>query len=163
MIVIALGANLPSRAGEPLATLRAALDALRQRGVKLESVSSFYRAAAWPNPSDPPFINAVATLATDLPPRGLMALLHDIESEFGRTRAAKNAPRTLDLDLIDYEGRVEAGPPELPHPRMAGRAFVLLPLAEVAPGWRHPVTGQPVSALIAALPKGTAMPTCLAD
>jgi len=93
---------------------------------------------------------------TELSPAALMATLHDIEKSFGRKRSAPNAPRSLDLDLIDYDGRVEVGPPVLPHPRMATRAFVLVPLANVAPGWRHPVSSKTVEELIAALPRETA-------
>jgi 2-amino-4-hydroxy-6-hydroxymethyldihydropteridine diphosphokinase len=87
-----------------------------------------------------------------LSPAALLTLLHEVEASFGRKRAEPNAPRTLDLDILDYEGRVEQGPPVLPHPRMAGRAFVLLPLRDVAPDWRHPVSGQSISDLISALP-----------
>ena len=84
-----------------------------------------------------------------------MKLLHETETAFGRTRSVKNAPRTLDLDLIDYDGRVEEGPPVLPHPRLSDRAFVLVPLADVAPGWRHPTLNLTVEQLIAALPLAT--------
>ena len=88
-------------------------------------------------------------IATDLQPFALLGLLHEVETALGRKRSAPNAPRTLDLDLIDYRGRVEQGAVGLPHPRMAERRFVLEPLAEIAPGWRHPVTGQAVEALLA--------------
>ena len=152
MILIALGANLPSPAGPPEATLRAALESLAARAIRVEKVSCFYRSAAWPDASDPPFVNAVASIATDLAPAELLAVLHDVEAEFGRVRGLKNAPRTLDLDLIDYEGRVEHGRVELPHPRVGTRAFVLLPLRDVAPGWRHPVSGKTLPELIAAVP-----------
>jgi 2-amino-4-hydroxy-6-hydroxymethyldihydropteridine diphosphokinase len=152
MIVIALGANLPSRAGEPRDTLKAALTELSAHDVRIASVSSYYVTKAWPDPADPPFVNAVARIETKLSPAELMALLHRTETGFGRQRTKKNAPRTLDLDLIDYDGRVETGPPVLPHPRLADRAFVLVPLADIAPDWRHPATGRPISELIAALP-----------
>ncbi|MGZ5924871.1 MAG: 2-amino-4-hydroxy-6-hydroxymethyldihydropteridine diphosphokinase [Rhizomicrobium sp.] len=152
MIVIALGANLPSRAGEPRDTLKAALTELSVRGVRIASVSSYYVTKAWPDPADPPFVNAVARIETKFSPAELMALLHRTETSFGRQRTKKNAPRTLDLDLIDYDGRVQEGPPVLPHPRLADRAFVLVPLADIAPDWRHPATGRPISELIAALP-----------
>jgi len=153
MILIALGANLPSRAGGPKDTLRAAVSSLEARGVTVESQSGFYRSPAWPNTSDPPFVNAVIKVKTALSPAELLAQLHEIEVSFGRRRGPRNAPRPLDLDLIDYDGRVEEGPPELPHPRAASRAFVLIPLRDVAPGWRHPLGGSTVSELIAALPQ----------
>ena len=92
-----------------------------------------------------------AAVNTQLQPVELLALLHGVETEFGRMRSAPNAPRTLDIDLIDYDGAVMNGPLVLPHPRAASRAFVLVPLAQVAPGWRHPVTGQGVAELLAAL------------
>ena len=82
-----------------------------------------------------------------------MARLHAVERKFGRVRGARNAPRTLDLDLLDYNGRIEGGPPVLPHPWIETRAFVLVPLADVAPSWKHPVSGRDVRALIAALPE----------
>ena len=154
MILIALGANLPSPVGEPTLTLPAALKRLGQHGVNVLAVSKFYATPAWPDPSDPPFVNAVAHVETALPPDGLLAALHDIEMAFGRRRSERNAPRTLDLDLLDYDGRIETGPPELPHPRMAERGFVLIPLREVAPTWRHPITGKDVQSLIADLLDG---------
>mgnify|MGYP000945831458 CR=1 FL=1 len=150
-IFIALGANIPSAAGPPDVTLEAALAALGERGVQIRKVSSFRRTDAWPDPSDPPFINAVAGIETDLQPVALLGLLHEVETSFGRKRSVPNAPRSLDLDLIDYRGRVMQGAVDLPHPRMTVRRFVLEPLAEVAPGWRHPVTGLSVEALLAAL------------
>jgi 2-amino-4-hydroxy-6-hydroxymethyldihydropteridine diphosphokinase len=116
--------------------------------------SGFYRSDAWPDPNDPAFVNAVAAVETELAPAALLAVLHKLEAAFGRRRSAPNAPRTLDLDLLDYHGRVEEGPPMLPHPRMDTRVFVLFPLREIAPLWRHPVSGQTVSELIAQLPPG---------
>jgi 2-amino-4-hydroxy-6-hydroxymethyldihydropteridine diphosphokinase len=84
----------------------------------------------------------------------LLAHLHALEARFGRQRRAANAPRPLDLDILDYDGRVSAprDVPILPHPRLTGRAFVLLPLLEIAPDWRHPATGTPIALLIAGLP-----------
>jgi len=151
MILIALGANLPSLAGPPEQTLRASLTRLCENAVNPVSVSNFYTSPAWPDPADPVFVNAVARIETTRDPANLMQLLVQIENQFGRARGVRNAPRTLDLDLLDYEGRMEAGPPVLPHPRIETRDFVLVPLRDVAPGWRHPVSGRSVDELIAAL------------
>lgn len=153
-VLIALGANIPSHAGAPQATLRSALEDFRTLGVSVRRISGFYRSPAWPDPEDPAFVNAVAGAETSLSPQELMRVLHQLETAYGRTRSARNAPRTLDLDILDYEGRVEEGSPVLPHPRMEQRAFVLLPLAEVEPGWVHPVSGKSVQDLVAALPAG---------
>lgn len=151
MILIALGANLPSPFGSPEQTLRASLTQLCENAITPVSVSPFYISPAWPNPSDPAFVNAVARVETALSPAELMATLAEIENRFGRVRGPRNAPRTLDLDLLDYDGRIEAGPPILPHPRIEARDFVLLPLRDVARDWRHPVSGRSVDELIAAL------------
>jgi len=148
VILIALGANLPSPAGPPTATLRAALARLEERGVKILSVSSFYETPAWPDPAQPAFVNAVAAVESTLQPVELLTLLHGVETDFGRLRSAPNAPRTLDIDLLDYDGKRMTDGVMLPHPRMAERSFVLVPLAQVAPNWRHPVTGEAVRDLL---------------
>lgn len=124
--------------------------------------SRLYRSPAWPDAADPPFINAVAVLKTRLSPEALLAGFHGLEAAFGRRRKERNAPRTLDLDLIDYDGRIcsahDASGLILPHPGVASRDFVLAPLAEVAPAWRHPETGKTAVELLNALPTRTARP-----
>ena len=156
MILIALGANLPSaRFGPPTATCEAALRELEARGIRVAKRSRWYRSSPLPAAAQPDYVNGVVLVETALAPEELLSELHLIEAAFGRTRGAKNAARTLDLDLIAYDERVSdggGGSPVLPHPRMAERAFVLLPLGEVAPGWRHPRSGRALAQLIAALP-----------
>jgi 2-amino-4-hydroxy-6-hydroxymethyldihydropteridine diphosphokinase len=153
MILIALGANLPSAAGRPQQTLEAALKRLDASGVRVVARSRWYRTAPVPVSDQPWFVNGVARVETTLEPGGLLALLRQVEQEFGRQRTVRNAARKLDLDIIDYDGRIENTPElTLPHPRMQDRAFVLLPLAEIAPAWRHPTRGNTVESLISALP-----------
>jgi 2-amino-4-hydroxy-6-hydroxymethyldihydropteridine diphosphokinase len=154
MILIALGSNLSSHAGLPAQTLDAARAYISEHGARVVAASPYYVTPAWPDPNDPVFTNAVVQVETNLMPHALMALLHETETAFGRIRSTKNAPRTLDLDLLDYDGRIEQGAPVLPHPRIAERSFVLVPLADIAPGWTHPVTGASVRTLIEALPPG---------
>ncbi|MBI1244187.1 MAG: 2-amino-4-hydroxy-6-hydroxymethyldihydropteridine diphosphokinase [Alphaproteobacteria bacterium] len=156
MILVALGANLPSEAGEPAQTLRAAMDALDAAGLRVARRSRIFESPPWPPSDQPWYANAVVQLDTRLAPAALLDRLHAIERAFGRVRTVPNAARALDLDLLDYDGIVNPGPaPILPHPRMRERAFVLLPLADVAPDWHHPADGTGIATLVAALPDGT--------
>ncbi len=148
MILIAVGANLPSRVGAPLATCRAAVAALAGRELALLAVSNWYRSPADPPSEQPEFVNGVVAVSTRLSPAAVLGTLHGIEAEFGRRRGNVNAARTLDLDLIDYNGLVQPGPPNLPHPRLAERAFVLIPLSEVAPDWRDPRNGHAIAEMV---------------
>lgn len=161
MILLGLGANLPSIAGTPAQTLHAACAALAARGLVLNSLSPLYRTAPVPESSQPWFVNAVAKIAGDFTPHALLDLLLKTERAFGRVRGdgeAPNAPRTLDLDLLDYRGKIFSDTRlTLPHPRLHARAFVLHPLRDVAPHWRHPVSGSSVHALIDALAAGQAI------
>lgn len=155
-IFIGAGANLPhERYGPPRQTLEAALLELGRRGVRPVRLSPWYRTAPVPASDQPWFVNLVAAVESALPADALLAELHAVEAAFGRARTVPNAARPIDLDLLDYRGEIAAGGPgraTLPHPRMADRAFVLRPLADLAPDWRHPVTGQPIRVLLEALP-----------
>jgi 2-amino-4-hydroxy-6-hydroxymethyldihydropteridine diphosphokinase len=155
-IFIGLGANLPSPShGSPKATLSAALDRLAGAAVRVTARSRWYESEPVPASGQPWFVNAVVCIETKIEPAPLLALLHRIEDEFGRVRGELNGPRFIDLDLIAYGDLVtRAAPPLLPHPRMQARAFVLLPLREIAPRWRHPLLRQTLDQLIDALPPG---------
>ena len=145
---MALGANLPGTYPSCEALLDAAVDRLAQEGMAVNARSGWWRSAAWPDASAPAFLNGVVLVSTALGPHAAIERLHTIETAFGRQASARNAPRTLDLDLIAY-GRleIEEGGLTVPHPRAHQRAFVMGPLAQVAPAWRHPVLGRTAAQL----------------
>lgn len=155
MILIAIGANLPAANGAfPLLTCRAAVEALRGLpGLRLHGVSRWFLTAPQPPSGQPDYVNGVAALEGEADPAWLLRRLHAIEAAAGRVRGERNAARTLDLDIVDCNGLLRDAPdPVLPHPRAQDRAFVLAPLADVAPDWRHPRLGRSVSELLAQLP-----------
>jgi 2-amino-4-hydroxy-6-hydroxymethyldihydropteridine diphosphokinase len=157
MVLIGIGANLPDRHGrQPRATCEAALRALPGAGIVVTRRSRWYRSAPLPPSDQPWYVNGVVCVATALAPADLLAALHRIEATFGRLRPAPDAARPLDLDLLAYGARIvdHDNGLVLPHPRLHERAFVLAPLAEIAPSWRHPVSHCAVADLIAALPPG---------
>ncbi len=155
MILVGLGANLPHPLyGPPAATLAAALRHFAAEGLAVVAVSRFFESAPVPVSEQPWFVNAVARIDTALDPAATLAALHRIEAAFGRVRHRRWEARVLDLDLLDYNGLCQCGVgdgPTLPHPRMAVRAFVLHPLADLDPAWIHPVSGRSLVALRADL------------
>ncbi|MTJ84333.1 MAG: 2-amino-4-hydroxy-6-hydroxymethyldihydropteridine diphosphokinase [Telmatospirillum sp.] len=156
MILVGLGANLPSAFGTPRQTLEAALGQLDAEGLRVIRRSRYWRTQPVPISDQPWFVNAVAVIEADLGPQDVLARLHRIEDAVGRVRTVVNAPRVLDLDLLAHGATVLRTPPRplVPHPRLAERAFVLLPMQDVVPGWRHPETGCRLDDLIASLPSG---------
>lgn len=142
-VFVALGCNDKGVWSSCREALEAALARFRPEGIDIIDRSSWWRSKAWPDPDDPPFLNGVVRVETALSPRALMAALGRIEDAMGRIRTARNAPRTLDLDLIAY-GRLNGDLDGLilPHPRAADRLFVMGPLAEIAPEWSHPDGGR---------------------
>jgi 2-amino-4-hydroxy-6-hydroxymethyldihydropteridine diphosphokinase len=141
---IALGANL----GHPLETLNAAIETLIQHpDLDLIARSSWYLTAAV-GPPQPDYLNGCIVMATTIPPHELMTLLLAIEDQFGRVRQERWGARSLDLDLLLYDDQILQTPHlTLPHPRMGERAFVLVPLAEIAPDWIDPVSLQSIGQL----------------
>jgi 2-amino-4-hydroxy-6-hydroxymethyldihydropteridine diphosphokinase len=159
---IALGSSMGGQAGAPSETLHAALEWLAQEGQVIEAASSFWCSAAWPDPADPPFVNAVAKISTDLSPRELLDLLRRLERRAGRTRDRSHAPRTLDLDLIAFDELVQDDPELIiPHPRALDRGFVMRPLAEIAPDWRCPRTGTTIGEALESLKVGLDAHICI--
>jgi 2-amino-4-hydroxy-6-hydroxymethyldihydropteridine diphosphokinase len=154
MILVAIGANLPGPQGEPpLETCEWAVGKLRTLpGLRLAAVSRWYETAPEPPSDQPNYVNGVVRLEGEVEPEALLAALHGIEAEAGRVRTVRNAARPLDLDVIAMDALVRDTAPVLPHPRAHLRAFVLLPLRDVAPEWRDPVTGLTAGEMLATLP-----------
>lgn len=135
---MALGCNLPGAYTSREALLEAALQALPEEDLKVVARSGWWASAAWPDPTGPGYLNGVAIVETSLSPQAVLAALHAVEARFGRARGEPNAARTLDLDLIAHGRTCTAEGLILPHPRGHERLFVMGPLAEIAPDWRHP-------------------------
>ena len=171
--LLAFGANENSHFGSPAETIRWALGAFDHESVTVVAVSRFFRSPAFPAGAGPEFVNAAALIDSALEPSALLAELHRIEAMAGRVRARRWGQRTLDIDLIAFADRILPDTPTLrswmdlpldqqaqvapqdlilPHPRLHERAFVLVPLADVAPDWRHPLTGDSIGGMLSRLP-----------
>ncbi len=156
MILIGIGSNLEGPWGPPSETVRRAFAALDERPLRLLKASRAILTAPYGRTDQPDFVNAVAEIETGIEPRPLLAHLHAIERRAGRQRTVHWGPRTLDLDLLDHHGLILTGdertvagrPLVLPHPGIPERAFVLAPIAEIAPEWRHPVLGMTATELL---------------
>jgi 2-amino-4-hydroxy-6-hydroxymethyldihydropteridine diphosphokinase len=159
-ILVGLGANHPGPWGVPAATIKRALSEMERTGIAVDAISPFYETAAVGRARQPAFVNTVALVATSLSPEALLRRLKEIERRAGRRGGRPWGPRTLDIDIIDYKGLVRhwrarkadfsrAGPRPLvlPHPLMHERAFVLRPLLDIAPDWRHPVLRRSAQSL----------------
>lgn len=172
---IALGSNVANATKEPIFLVKSAIEAIDHNLTSICATSQFYRSAAYPPGAGPDFVNAVIALRSTASPQQILAQLHEIESQFGRERPYRWAPRSLDLDLLALgdailpdaqtnawwrmlpPDRQERETPDqliLPHPRLHERAFVLAPLADIAPDWRHPALGLTTTQMLARLPAG---------
>ncbi|MCB1783353.1 MAG: 2-amino-4-hydroxy-6-hydroxymethyldihydropteridine diphosphokinase [Alphaproteobacteria bacterium] len=154
MILIGLGANLPSRYGTPEQTLQACMPEFARLGFPAISASRIYISAPVPVSDQPWYKNAVCRVETSLSPEELIKALHRIEHDFGRVREIRNDPRVIDLDLLAYNDLKQTDALHIPHPRLHERAFVLHPLKEIAPDWVHPVLDKTVGQMIKGLPEG---------
>ncbi|MDU8912760.1 2-amino-4-hydroxy-6-hydroxymethyldihydropteridine diphosphokinase [Aestuariicoccus sp. MJ-SS9] len=171
--LVAVGSNMGSRSGDARQTVAAALFELARRGAVIRRISRFFSTPCFPAGAGPDYVNAAFSLASDRPAAEMLALLHTVETDFGRERVQRWGMRSLDLDLIgigdlvlpDARKQAEwrALPPErqreeapdeliLPHPRIQDRAFVLVPLCDIAAQWVHPTLGRTARSLCDALP-----------
>ena len=172
-LIVAIGSNVTSTFGGPRQTVQAAVDDLDRAPFKLLKVSRFYQTPCFPKGAGPDFVNAAATLAYQGEPDAVLRHLHEIEARFGRERVSRWGARTLDLDLLAVGSRIlpdeivlknwmelsprrqlEEAPDQLilPHPRLHERGFVLVPMADVAPDWVHPILGRSVQQMLDGLP-----------
>ncbi len=173
-IALGLGGNLPFQGASPETILRRAIQKLGAGDLLIRAVSRFFSTPCFPAGTGPDYVNAAVLVKTSLGPAELLHRLHDVEHRFGRARARRWGMRTLDLDILTYGQAIlpdRAGhrewltlPPDaqlcrtpdrliLPHPRLQDRAFALLPLADIAPDWHHPVLHKSVRQLCRALPQ----------
>ncbi len=172
--LVALGSNQGFQDFDRIGTVRRALELLENKGCVLTAKSRLYVTPAFPKGAGPDFINAAVAINTDKTPNELMTLLQQVERALGRERGKRWGPRSVDLDLIAFgdsvlpsvnafqdwvdlplEAQMQEAPEELilPHPRVQDRAFVLVPLSDIAPRWRHPVFGKTVTEMLEALPQ----------
>ena len=153
MIFLGLGSNLPSKYGDRFANINLAISYLERYGIKVIKKSSFYETPSYPNKEHPKFINVVILVETILPPTDLMSVLIFIEEKLERKRGKKNDPRTCDIDIIDYDGQIlnlryNNLDLILPHKELTSRNFILFPLQEVSPMWKHPKTEEIINDLL---------------
>jgi len=157
MIILGLGSNLSSKYGDRFKNIELALSLLESNNIKIVKKSSFYESLSYPNKNNPKFINMVALVQTHLKPLDLMTLILSIEKKLERLRKKKNDPRTCDIDIIDYNSEIVEFTFRdtnflSPHISLSNRNFVLYPIKEILPTWKHPATNESIDILISKLP-----------
>ena len=158
MILLGLGSNLPSSYGDRFKNIDLAVQAFNGHGIKVKKKSSYYESLSYPNKENPKFINIIIEVKTHLSPEDLASTLIFIEETLERKRKKKNDPRTCDIDIIDYNSKTMDFKYKdldftVPHTKLIYRNFILYPLQEILPDWKHPKTKELISVLIEKLPK----------
>ena len=153
MILLGLGSNLSSTFGDRFKNIDLAISGLNGYGIYVKKKSSYYESLSYPNKDNPKFINIIAEVETNLQPVDLASVLIFIEETLERKRRKKNDPRTCDIDIIDYNNQIINFKYKdldftVPHEKLMYRNFVLFPLQEIYPDWKHPKTKELISALI---------------
>ena len=158
MIILGLGSNLHSSFGDKFNNINLALSALETHKIKILLKSSLYETPSYPNNKDPKFVNMVIGISCDLKPPELAAASISVEESLERKRKLKNEPRTCDIDIIDYNGQTITFDYKdlalvIPHKNLESRNFVLFPLKEIYPNWKHPKTKEIIDSIIEKLPE----------
>ena len=148
MVFIGIGSNLGNR----IRNIEKSKYFLTVYGIDIVSSSSYYETLSWPDPTKPKFINIVIQSNTNFSPKKLLRIFKIIENKLGRIKSLRNSPRTCDIDLISYKDKIISKNISIPHKRMIKRNFVLFPLFEVAPYWKHPKSKKSIKKLIFSLP-----------
>ena len=158
MILLSIGSNLKSKFESRKKNIEKSIQLLKQEHIKIITKSSLYETPSFPNTKNPKFLNIILLVHTNFTPIKLMKIIHKIENIIGRIRKFKNEPRVCDIDIIDYKSKVidrlfMGQKLIIPHKRMLKREFVLLPLLEVCPEWKHPINQKKISDLVNKIPK----------
>jgi 2-amino-4-hydroxy-6-hydroxymethyldihydropteridine diphosphokinase len=153
MILLSLGSNLPSKFGDSKNTILKCYEFFNNNDIKILKKSSFYETFAIPNKSDPKFVNSVISVETRFSPEELIKYILKVEKKFDRKREQINAPRTCDIDIVDFNSKIinifnKNISLEIPHPRLEQRSFVLYPIREIDKNWKSPLSGKKIDQLI---------------
>ena len=156
MIFLGIGSNLESQFGDRFLNIKRTLKLIKYEKIKIKKISNFYETPSYPNKKNPKFINIVIQVDFQSSPEVLLRKILIIEKKMGRTRKNKNEPRTCDIDIIDFNGKIlNKKNIILPHPKAHERSFVLFPLKEICPIWIHPIINKKVDVLIGKLSSKT--------
>ena len=153
MILLSLGSNLPSKFGDSKNTILKCYEFFNNNDIKILKKSSFYETFAIPNKSDPKFVNSVISVETRFSPEELIKYILKVEEKFDRKREQINAPRTCDIDIVDFNSEIinifnKNISLVIPHPRLEQRSFVLYPIREIDKNWKSPLSGKKIDQLI---------------